>query len=313
MNPNVNKAREIFIEAVGKVPPEEWEAFVAARCGDDAKLHRHVKHLLQAHAENQADRSRDRRPISDRLEGWLLWTGPPHTAREFIMKGRVTMQAQHETVNHHAMLVRQNRPGLRCRTGLLVVLAGLGLMGFESSAAADQSSSAYYAREYLRGLQANGYQLSAISESYLGSTLPGLDFFAVVFRQYPVAVEPPEGLNPSDVLMVADDKVVALPDPETLKAVFMGLANSTSEPLDGEDLGRSYLRLTEVYSQDGFFTFSEPVVTTFVNEHGSTVMGMVEVTDGGSGAIYATLEFDEAGNLIDVNEFRTVEPGMRPI
>jgi serine/threonine protein kinase/tetratricopeptide (TPR) repeat protein len=51
MSANIHKAREIFIEAVGKVPPEEWDVFLAARCGDDAELHRHVKHLLQAHVE----------------------------------------------------------------------------------------------------------------------------------------------------------------------------------------------------------------------------------------------------------------------
>jgi serine/threonine protein kinase len=51
MNIDLDKAREIFIEAVGRVPPERWEAFLSASCGPDAELHRHVKHLLQAHAE----------------------------------------------------------------------------------------------------------------------------------------------------------------------------------------------------------------------------------------------------------------------
>src|SRR5262245_54509628 len=51
MNVNVHKAREIFIEAVGKVPAEQWDAFLAGRCGADAELHRHVQHLLQAHME----------------------------------------------------------------------------------------------------------------------------------------------------------------------------------------------------------------------------------------------------------------------
>src|SRR5262245_14589736 len=51
MNANLNKAREIFIEAVGKVPAEQWDAFLARSCGADAELHRHVKHLLQAHVE----------------------------------------------------------------------------------------------------------------------------------------------------------------------------------------------------------------------------------------------------------------------
>src|SRR6516225_6763654 len=51
MNIDLNKAREIFIEAVGKVPPEQWEAFLLTRCGGETELHRHVKHLLRAHVE----------------------------------------------------------------------------------------------------------------------------------------------------------------------------------------------------------------------------------------------------------------------
>ncbi len=51
MNANINKAREIFIEAVEKVPPGRWEAFLAEKCGTDSELRGHVKHLLQAHEE----------------------------------------------------------------------------------------------------------------------------------------------------------------------------------------------------------------------------------------------------------------------
>jgi WD40 repeat protein/serine/threonine protein kinase len=51
MNADINKAREIFIEAVGKVPPEQWESLLVARCGDDAELYHHVQHLLRAHQE----------------------------------------------------------------------------------------------------------------------------------------------------------------------------------------------------------------------------------------------------------------------
>src|SRR5262249_48431851 len=51
MSAGLDRARAIFIEALGQVPPEEWEAFLAARCGDDAELRRHVYKLLQAHVE----------------------------------------------------------------------------------------------------------------------------------------------------------------------------------------------------------------------------------------------------------------------
>src|SRR6516165_1533593 len=51
MNIDLDKAREIFIEAVGKIPPERWEAFLSARCGEDVELRRHVHRLLQAHVQ----------------------------------------------------------------------------------------------------------------------------------------------------------------------------------------------------------------------------------------------------------------------
>jgi serine/threonine protein kinase/Flp pilus assembly protein TadD len=51
MNADLDQARALFIEALGQVPPDQWEAFLAARCGDDAELHHHVHKLLQVHVE----------------------------------------------------------------------------------------------------------------------------------------------------------------------------------------------------------------------------------------------------------------------
>jgi eukaryotic-like serine/threonine-protein kinase len=45
------KARELFLHAVGKLPPERWGEYVAERCGGDAELNRHVSHLLQVHRD----------------------------------------------------------------------------------------------------------------------------------------------------------------------------------------------------------------------------------------------------------------------
>jgi eukaryotic-like serine/threonine-protein kinase len=45
------KARELFLHAVGKLPPERWEDYVAEGCGGDTELERQVSHLLQVHRE----------------------------------------------------------------------------------------------------------------------------------------------------------------------------------------------------------------------------------------------------------------------
>src|SRR5262245_15622370 len=51
MSPNALKIRELFVAAVGKVPPERWDAFLAKACGDRTELRREVLELLQAHRE----------------------------------------------------------------------------------------------------------------------------------------------------------------------------------------------------------------------------------------------------------------------
>ena len=45
------KARELFLHAVGKLPPEQWEATSAEACGGDVELEQQVGHLLQVHRE----------------------------------------------------------------------------------------------------------------------------------------------------------------------------------------------------------------------------------------------------------------------
>jgi serine/threonine protein kinase len=50
---NATKAREIFMELVAHVPPEQWQGRLAEWAGDDAELHDKVARLLAAH--RQAD------------------------------------------------------------------------------------------------------------------------------------------------------------------------------------------------------------------------------------------------------------------
>src|SRR5687767_12053298 len=45
------KARDLFLHAVGRLPPEQWDGYVAAACGGDAELGRHVGRLLRVHRD----------------------------------------------------------------------------------------------------------------------------------------------------------------------------------------------------------------------------------------------------------------------
>jgi eukaryotic-like serine/threonine-protein kinase len=51
MPTDLQKARELFLHAVGKLPPEQWEGYVAEACGGDADLEQQVGCLLQVHRE----------------------------------------------------------------------------------------------------------------------------------------------------------------------------------------------------------------------------------------------------------------------
>src|SRR5437870_7611091 len=51
MAADLQKARELFLHAVGKLPPEQWDGYVAESCGSDAELEQQLGRLLQVHRE----------------------------------------------------------------------------------------------------------------------------------------------------------------------------------------------------------------------------------------------------------------------
>jgi hypothetical protein len=134
-------------------------------------------------------------------------------------------------------------------------------------------------------------------------------------RQYPQAVVPPDGLSASNVFLVQNGEVTPLVSPADLKNFFF---NELSPVLDDDaaaDAGRAWLRLTETFSQDGFYTFSAPEVNVVATPNGEFIVtGSVTVTAGGRGSIKAELVFDAFdGSLEDVSETRDVHPGVRPL
>jgi hypothetical protein len=170
------------------------------------------------------------------------------------------------------------------------------------------------ARQYLDGLGATGYTLTRIHSHDLKAVMPGIAFFELVFRQYPVVVEPPEGLKPSDLVVVLGDKVIALTSPEELKTFFLWITWPVADAETAAEVARSWLELTTAFSQDGFYTFSPPVVGVITDaDGGMTVVGEVAVLEGGEGGIVIAMEFDADGNLIDVLEIRDLIVGSRPI
>src|SRR5262245_2362840 len=48
---DLERAREIFLHVVGRLPADEWDAYVGEACGGNADLAGRVRHLLKAHAD----------------------------------------------------------------------------------------------------------------------------------------------------------------------------------------------------------------------------------------------------------------------
>ena len=80
MSADLDQARAIFIEALGRIPAEQWEAFLAARCGGDAALHGHVRQLLQVHAEAGSFLDRPALEVLRKYDGpqSLFYLDPPY-------------------------------------------------------------------------------------------------------------------------------------------------------------------------------------------------------------------------------------------
>ena len=51
MPTDLQKARELFLHAVGKLPPEQWDGYAAQACAKDSELAERVRHFLQVHRE----------------------------------------------------------------------------------------------------------------------------------------------------------------------------------------------------------------------------------------------------------------------
>src|SRR5438045_2901774 len=49
MHATPDRIKAVFLEAVEKYPPEQWEAFLVQACGSDAELLARVQILLHAH------------------------------------------------------------------------------------------------------------------------------------------------------------------------------------------------------------------------------------------------------------------------
>jgi hypothetical protein len=158
-------------------------------------------------------------------------------------------------------------------------------------------------------------RVAHVKDEALEKTLPDYIFFAVLYPQYPVGRQPPEGLSASNVLAVdKDGKVKVIKDVKVLEELFKANVTAKDEA-KAKDAARAWLRLSQELVQDGFYKFKLMDDATKVKEEkgNKIASGTVVVMQGGSGMIEATLTFDEKGQLAKAVDDVKVKPGPRPI
>ena len=211
------------------------------------------------------------------------------------------------------MKIVSNRllPWTSGRLAAWLLLATQGLLAAGAPARADDPRA--LVDEYLKALGAQGYTIDNVTDAYVARTFPETDFFSVWFQQWPLAIEPPAGLNRANLFYVRGGQAFPLIEPDELKDFFANELTPITGPDDGADDGRTWLRLSREFSQDGFFTFDDPVVEVWLTPAGVWVHGKDQVKEGGSGSLRVWMRFDKWGGLTEVDEDREIKTGVRPI
>lgn len=194
---------------------------------------------------------------------------------------------------------------LSCVLGLLTVLSN------GSVARADVMEEVIDL--YMDQLGAYGYNMTPVNESYVTNTFSGIEFCGVYFDQWPHQVQPPEGMALSNVfyMNVANKDLNYLTGPDELEQFFQEnwpIIGSGGNTDTLEQAAETWLRLSQEFSQDGFYQFSEPLVEVI----DQTAFGFVAVTHGGHGFVWAALTTGPVGSL-SIEEERHIYPGPRPI
>lgn len=193
---------------------------------------------------------------------------------------------------------------VRSFTSLAVVL----LLSANLVAADDQAQKAV--DDYLAGLKTDT-KATPITDEAVGKALPGYSCFALVFRQFPVAMEAPAPLKSGNVLAVKGDKVTALSDAATLEKFFTDNLAAVKDEATAKAAATAWVRLSQELHQDGIFKFSVPEKGVTGDTGTASAKAEVEKKGGDSGEIAVTLTFKD-GKLTKAEEKANLKAGVRP-
>jgi len=165
-------------------------------------------------------------------------------------------------------------------------------------------------------LKATGFVMQEVKDGPVSRAFPKHVFFGVYFRQHPVARLAPKGMNSANVYAVGHDgKAQLVKDAAQLQGFFKANLAPAKEDDPAKDAARAWVRLSQEFQQDGFFTFALQDDSTKVSKEkdGKTATARTMATKGGNGEIKVVLTFDGDGKFTGADEKVDLKPGPRPI
>ena len=206
------------------------------------------------------------------------------------------------------------------RSRLTVALALGSLLALVAGAAvADDRAGDLLARKLAEFPGAGRGQVFAITSPSLAGVFPNYAFYALRFRQYPVAIAPPEPLQSNNLFVVRPDGTVDhLANVGALEGFFKAALRPVTTDAEAKDAAKAWLRLAEEFHQDGFLQFSIPddalnIVSLPNGNREVTGKATVTPQGGNLGEISASLTFGGNGPLLTASESASIKRGMRPI
>jgi hypothetical protein len=171
-------------------------------------------------------------------------------------------------------------------------------------------------KKHLDGLKGGaGAIVAPIAGDDLGRALPDHLFYSVLYRRYPLAQRPADGLSAANVFAVSrDGKVETMKDGGELGNFIVKNAKAATDD-EAKDAARAAVRLSQELYQDGFYTFTlQDDSTKVVTEDGKrTANARSMVTKGGNGEVTVTVKFHADGSIAQVNQnVNDLKPGPRP-
>src|SRR5262245_13037357 len=118
MPADLHQARELFLHAVGKLPPARWESYVAEACEGDTALRQQVMHFLEVHREAGSF-------LEGPAPGPAATTDDPIQERPGTVIGPYTLREQIGEGGMGLVFVAEQQQPVRRKVALKVIKPGM--------------------------------------------------------------------------------------------------------------------------------------------------------------------------------------------